>query len=222
MFRDAWRLVAPDRCLACGARGPMPWCASCAAGVRRLGSGCSRCATPRGAAHACWPADAPITTTIAIDDYRGTVAAAIATAKLGGARAGWTPLGDRLADHVRETDPDVDAVTYVTTAPSRVRTRGVDHAARLAARVGLALDVPVLRLLEVAEVADGDRYRAVRPVTGGSLLLVDDVLTTGATAWRAAAALHEAGADAIHLAVLARAGSHALGAASRQRSHERR
>jgi predicted amidophosphoribosyltransferase len=52
---------------------------------------------------------------------------------------------------------------------------------------------------------------------GSNVLLVDDVVTTGTTAWRAAAELRAAGAGRIELAVLARAGTHPLGVAAGDR-----
>jgi predicted amidophosphoribosyltransferase len=208
-------LIAPPRCLACRARADPPWCASCRRQVTVLGAGCLRCAAPRGSAHACWPPDAPIATTTAVYDYRGPVSAAVVTAKLAGARAGWGPLAQALATRVGERAPEVDVVTWVTTPDRRVRQRGTDHAEVLALAVGRVLDTPVARLLDAAtDGPDRDRYRARSALPGSLVLLVDDVLTTGTTAARAAAALRAAGADRVELAVVARAGTHPLGVAA--------
>jgi predicted amidophosphoribosyltransferase len=207
-------LLAPPRCLACRARAAPPWCASCLQAVVVLGDGCRRCAAPRGAAHACWPADAPIAGTIAVYDYRGPVSAAVVTAKLGGARGGWPLLAAPLAQRVAARDPAVDVVTWVTTPARRVRERGIDHAEVLARAVARAIDVPAVRLLDArADGADRDRFRARSRLPATHVLLVDDVLTTGTTAARVAAALLAAGAGRVELAVLARAGTHPLGIA---------
>jgi predicted amidophosphoribosyltransferase len=215
LLRAPAALLAPSRCLACRTRAPLPWCDRCRLEVRELPAGCPRCAAPRRPGHPCWPAEAPIASTVAALDYRGPVAAAIVTAKVAGAHGGWPVLADLLARRLRAAAPSVDAVTWVTTAPSRRRRRGLDHAEVLAAVVAAALDLPLVpTLVARAGGDDRDRYRAAGPLPGTELLLVDDVLTTGATAVRAATVLCEAGAGRPHLAVLARAGPHPLVAGS--------
>lgn len=154
-----------------------------------------------------------MSTTRAVFDYRGPVAAAVVTAKVGGAHAGWRPLAALLARCVAADPPDIDVVTWVTTARRRRRRRGLDHAEVLAAAVASALGVPLLGILHATATDHRDRYRAAIALPGSNVLLVDDVLTTGATASSAATALEAAGAGSVHLAVLARAGPHPLVAA---------
>jgi predicted amidophosphoribosyltransferase len=116
-----------------------------------------------------------------------------------------------LARRVALAPPAVDAVTWVRTAAARRRRRGVDHAELLARAVAEALELPLVATLDARAGPDGrDRYRATHRFPGSELLLVDDVLTTGATAVRAATALLAAGAGRPHLAVVARAGPHPL------------
>ena len=151
----------------------------------------------------------------AVYDYRGPVADAVVAAKVRGARAGWPVLADHLRARI-DLHVAVDVVTWVTTGPKRVRDRGVDHAQILARRAGELLDAPCVKLLDAVEGAsDADQYRTRRRLPGTNVLLVDDVVTTGATAWRAAAALRAGGAGTVELAVIARAGNHPLGAAHR-------
>jgi predicted amidophosphoribosyltransferase len=211
-------LLVPTRCLSCRTRSAMPWCARCAAQVRTLPDGCPRCAAPSSAGHGCWPFDAPIDRTVTSYDYRGPVAAAIVSAKVGGAWRGWEPLAADLANRLARLRPAVDAVTWVTSMPARVRQRGIDHARAIAAPVALAVDAPLIRLLDV-RLGPGQHegFVARLPVPGSDVILVDDVLTSGATAWRAAAALRDAGAGTVLLATLARAGWHPLGAATLRR-----
>jgi predicted amidophosphoribosyltransferase len=207
------RLLLPERCLACRGRADMPFCDRCRADVRLLPPGCPRCGAPPSAGHGCWPSDAPVTATFTAYDYRGPVRAAVVAAKLGGARRGWAPLAAPLAERLSRMDLAVDAVTWVTSVPARVRQRGTDHARAIAEVVAGALDVPLVRLLDVGPGrVHEEHYRATLELPGSDVVLVDDVLTTGATAWRAAAALKRAGAGDVILVTLARAGGHPLGA----------
>jgi predicted amidophosphoribosyltransferase len=193
----------------------MPFCARCRADVRLLPPGCPRCGAPPSAGHGCWPSDAPVTATFTAYDYRGPVRAAVVAAKLGGARRGWAPLAAPLAERLSRMGLAVDAVTWVTSVPARVRQRGTDHARAIAEVVADAIDAPLVRLLDVGPGrVHEEHYRATLPLPGSDVVLVDDVLTTGATAWRAASALKRAGAGDVILVTLARAGGHALGAVS--------
>jgi predicted amidophosphoribosyltransferase len=211
-------LLVPVRCLACRRRGaPVDgvWCAGCAETITPAPDpACGRCAGPRTVGHGCWPPDGPIETTVAVHDYRGPVAAAVVAAKVGGAVAAWPALARGLAARVAQDPPAVDVVTWVATAPDRARRRGVDHAELLAVAVADATGAPCLPLLRSTRDRDGERQRARRDLPATSVLLVDDVLTTGRTAVGAAAALRRAGAGTVHLAVLARAGDHPLVAVS--------
>ncbi len=51
---------------------------------------------------------------------------------------------------------------------------------------------------------DPDRFRAPRPLTGASVLLLDDTWTSGGTAQSAAVALKRAGARSVAAVVLGR------------------
>lgn len=204
-------LLAPARCGACGARASVTFCPGCEQRLTRIGvDSCRRCGAVRTLGHGCWPAPVPIVSTRAVYDYRGAVARAIVGAKLAGARAVWTDLAVALAARVAQEPPAVDVVAPVATARGRARRRGVDHAAVLAQATAAAIGVPAAALLQVVGRPPSERQRARQRLPGSSVLLVDDVLTTGRTALDAASALQRAGAGEVHLAVLARAGDHPL------------
>ena len=108
-------------------------------------------------------------------------------------------------------------VTWVPTALSHVRQRGVDHAKLLARWYARYLDLPSRQLLvrrhqlaqKTAEsrqqrARQADTAYAVAPhqkpyVSGSQIILVDDIITTGYTINAAARRLREAGAAHVYV-----------------------
>jgi predicted amidophosphoribosyltransferase len=116
--------------------------------------------------------------------------------------------------------PAADAVTWVPLARRRLAERGYDQARALAIAVGARLDLPVVRLTRRAVATapqarrpGEERRKAMRgafeplahPSVPARVLLVDDVLTTGATAAACAEALTTSGVRDVALLTAARA-----------------
>jgi ComF family protein len=113
-----------------------------------------------------------------------------------------------------------DCITWAPTSLLRKLKRGYDQSELLARSLAKQLGVPALRLLKKvrntpaqsglrdsaarrANVVNAYRIISAEQVTGKRILLVDDVLTTGATASECAKILTAAGAKDILLATIA-------------------
>jgi predicted amidophosphoribosyltransferase len=149
--------------------------------------------------------------------YAGPARAAIHRLKF----SGWRSVASALADAmVAAGAPAADAVTWVPLARRRLAERGYDQARALAVAVGARLDLPVVRLTRRAVATapqarrPGEERRMAmqgafeplaRSIVPDRVLLVDDVLTTGATAAACAEALATSGVREVALLTAARA-----------------
>ncbi len=152
--------------------------------------------------------------------YGEAVAEAIHLFKYSG-KADWAvPLGRLMASRVGEFG-SVDAIVPVPLHPRRLREREFNQSLLLAWEVGKRCGAPVLadhlRRLRwtkpQVELSGGERRKNVRRafgvhnthgIQGRSILVVDDVLTTGATVNECAHALKRAGARKVFILTLAR------------------
>ncbi len=128
------------------------------------------------------------------------------------------PVAGLMADRIQWLAPShllSGAIVPVPPAPSRLRRRGFDPAGELAAalaeRLGLPLEPCLSRRGGGRQVGKRRAERVGHPpqiqVRGGvprSVLLVDDVLTTGATLTACARTLRDAGASRIVAITFAR------------------
>ncbi len=145
----------------------------------------------------------------ALFSYEGVGAELVQALKYKNRRSALGPLVDALTGSL---SPDFDAIVSVPGHPVRVRERGVDIPAVMARRVSRRLDVPLAEpLLRVDDGSQTHRdrferlsiqFRASRSAPE-RVLLVDDVVTTGATAVACADALRVAGAKVVSFTALA-------------------
>jgi ComF family protein len=152
--------------------------------------------------------------------YTGVAREALHALKFERRRALARPLGDLLvAPCLVAAGGDVEAIVPVPLGRGRERARGYNQAALLAERLARAVGAPLrarwlARTRETAEqsglgaAARADNVRgafaASSSAAGRSVVVVDDVLTTGATASECARALRRAGARRVGFVAVAR------------------
>ena len=155
--------------------------------------------------------------------YEGTVRKSLLRYKFYGARSFADAYGRFLAMKLLQAHPEgFDCLTWIPVSPLRKLRRGYDQVELLAVAVGRELGLrPVPMLKKVrhnrpqsgisdaakrrANVLGAYRERNREAISGKRILLLDDILTTGATAGEAARVLLTAGAKEIHCAAVAAA-----------------
>jgi predicted amidophosphoribosyltransferase len=129
---------------------------------------------------------------------------------------------------------DVDLVTWAPTSDARRRSRGFDQGELVARHVARQLGIPCRRLLVRSgpatsqtgrtrvERLHGPEFVARPGLDGRRVIVVDDVVTTGATLRSAAAALRHAGVAEPRLYAVASTPAGAATTARRQGAGKRR
>ncbi|MGJ7565179.1 phosphoribosyltransferase family protein [Variovorax sp. GB1R11] len=216
----------PSQCAVCRAWPSRPVCDACVARFAPPAARCGGCAlpVPEGVSRCgdCVKHPPPLDACLAACTYAWPWPDAIAGFKFRG-DAGWAgPFATllRSAPWVEPALEQCDIVLPMPLAPARLRERGFNQALELARRLSPAKTDPTL-LLRTRDtpaqsgLARAERLRnlsgafAVEPlraekVRGKRIVLVDDVMTSGASLFVAAEALRLAGAAHITAVVLAR------------------
>lgn len=232
-LRGGLDLLYPPHCFACAAPLPdahPPLCTRCLESLRPVEHACPRCGTPRGP-HGPPEADCPscrrrtlhFDTAAGAFPYEDPVKRLIHRLKF----ESFLPAGEllgRITAKVFAEHPlraGAERIAPVPLDRKSLRRRGTNQAERIARHIARATGIPLVHALRKSETtaAQVDLPRALRlqnpagafapgrhieRVRGRTVVLVDDVLTTGATCAECARVLKEAGAASVRVFAVAR------------------
>lgn len=219
-------LLTPS-CTLCGERVSrgQAFCNGCEHALPLRNTGCAVCATqlPRGSdsliCGGCQQHPPSYTSVHAPFRYAAPVDRLVQGAKYN-ARFDWVEiLAARLGANVRDRADRVDAIVPVPLHRSRQRSRGYNQALELARPLAKSLRLPLRLGVERVRATPpqtamtlDDRRRNVRNAfatsaefNGLRVAIVDDVMTSGATAQAVANCLRKAGAASVEVWIVARA-----------------
>jgi ComF family protein len=212
--------LSPRACACCDApvSTATVFCAACARTLAHLSPAGAEGAPFRAAAQAAGgTAELRV---IAFASFAGALADAVRRFKYGDRPDLARPLGHLLRCAVRDAGLHADLVVPVPLHPRRLAERGYNQAALLAAHAAREIGAPLAarallrlrdtaqqahltRALRIENVAGGFCVREPRRVRGRAVLLIDDVVTTGATLQACSEALVAAGAASVTCLVVA-------------------
>lgn len=219
-------LLFPQRCPVCNKEAhdssALPLCPDCWGSIAPyLGPACRQCGVPTVSEHtglcqSCIADPPAFSRAISYGIYEGVLKEAIHLLKFNKHRRLAKPLSRLLADLAL---PEADLLIPVPMHVKQLRQREFNQTALIAKHLGaitsIPLDIDALRKIkETSAQIDVDRkerlrnlrkaFAASESVQGRRILLVDDVITTGATVRECARVLAKAGAADITVVALAR------------------
>ena len=202
-------LLAP--CLICGHRARGALCSACRARLLRAYRVVAVPVLFCDGAHALFDYEEPL------------VKRLIFSLKTRGLRASARVFSELVSECVRQIPREIVCVTYLPRRTLARRKTGVDQSEILARAIAKTLGLPCLKLLSRRGVSRTQhnlrfderqenvrgKFVAKRTVATlrGAILLIDDIVTTGASATEACRTLREAGANKIYVLAMAKGGS---------------
>lgn len=212
-------LIAPHRCLGCDQEGAL-LCSACAKVLPKIPPRCYRCRKISLDYKTCAGCrrTSKLHSLRAVTYHDGLAKEVVWKLKFENARAAANDIAKMMA--ISSTPSEEAIITHVPTATSRVRRRGYDQArliARALAKRNSMMHTTLLRRRGQHQQVGASRrerqmqlegaYQVVDAnlASGAHIILVDDVLTTGATLEAVTAALKAAGARRVDALVFTQA-----------------
>jgi len=210
-------LIAPHHCCGCDKIGSL-LCDNCKYNITSESKMvCIACGRPSGHMCLCNSCRVPYERAWVVGDRDGVLQRLVGLYKFERAKSAYKNLGDLLLNTLPEL-PANAVIVPVPTVAGHIRERGYDHMLLIAKYVAKARGVELKQLIKrktnTKQRQATARQRTLqakqafvvneRVDTDKPYLLIDDVVTTGATVKYAAKALRDAGAKHVWLAVIAR------------------
>ena len=233
LFDSLLDILFPPRCLVCSSLGKDIFCGKCSAQVNFISRGCEKCGRPfegsfkSSLCSDCRALEPPFDIARSAAIYDGPLKKAICKFKFGGKTSLSTPLSKLFANHLSagHLDKVLDGIEIVTMVPlhsKRQKERGFNQAEVLARTAANYLKIePAKHVLlrtrntrpqfdlrreeRFVNVAGAFEVAPVIDVRNKTILLIDDILTTGATVCECSKALKGAGAKKVIVLTLSRA-----------------
>lgn len=215
-------LIFPRTCAGCGREGGY-LCDECEAAIPRLEPPqCSTCSAPSRSPLCAWckAANRPFNGITAPYRWTGVVKELVYSLKYRNVRASAPRLADLMSAHLSDKRIAADLIVPVPLHPSRERERGYNQSELLARGISKSTGIPMANGVlartrntppQVSMTTPEERRRnvvgafeCVGDVAGVRVLLIDDVVTTGATVAECSAQLRQAGAAAVWVLSLGR------------------
>lgn len=231
LLRGLAELVVPPACFSCGARSYTPLCAGCVSAIETIEEPvCPICGRPTvhdvAMCSGCRAHRPTFDCARAYAVYDFPIKDAVIGLKSKQGRGLAEFLAPRLTEAFHSAIAGADAVTFVPISPGRLLKRGFNQAEELANAVSVCSGTPAINALKMtravkdqgqlppakraANVAGAFALKSRSPhfvadISKRRIILVDDVITTGATVSACSFVLKEAGAADVTVLTLARA-----------------
>ncbi|MEW6142788.1 MAG: ComF family protein [Chloroflexota bacterium] len=213
----------PRACINCGQRGAL-LCQNCFRHLAPVGPACPKCGRPQAndsLCAACWGRESPIDGIHSPYRFQGIARTAIHEFKYHGLRSMAEPLAHLLANYLVKNPVPGDTFLPVPLHSRRLKERGYNQSALLASHLSRLTGIPIeentlIRLKntppQVRSSSVDTRHSNVagafacrnEHLRGRSVIIIDDVCTSGATLEACAVAIKAAGASTVHGLTLAR------------------
>jgi ComF family protein len=217
LIEELFNILAPHECVGCRKEGSL-LCYDCGLALSSIPPRCYLCQRWDTASNTCQACKrrTPIHSLWAIAKYERAAKELLHKLKFERSRAAANPIARLMAERVPTGSNMI--VTHIPTSSVRARQRGYDQAALIAKALARQLGCPYVPCLarsgqhrqvgqsrEIRKKQMDGVFRAVGSdvFANKHVLLVDDVLTTGATCEAAARVLRRAGAKRVSAAVFA-------------------